>query len=95
MIVAGCVKNSQSFRADRPSWFSFLRLETEVALTFIQTAEVHVNRENVERALGKARKALAAIRHGLEKPSYHGLSEDEIAFLEKRCVEIERALSAF
>jgi hypothetical protein len=40
-------------------------------------------------------KALAQIQHCLTNPAYYGLSENEIAFLERRCLEIESALRFF
>jgi hypothetical protein len=39
-----------------------------------------------------ARKVLAEIRSCLKKRAAHGLSEDEVVFLEKRSTEIESAL---
>jgi hypothetical protein len=76
------------------SWFDFLRIEAALALTFIESARVHSSPENSARALGYARKALAQIQHCLQKRGAHGLSEDEVLLLEKRCVEIELALAA-
>ena len=47
------------------SWFEFLRLEAELALTFIQSAKLYSNRTDSARALDNARKALAEIRKRL------------------------------
>jgi hypothetical protein len=76
-----------------PSWFPFLRLEAELAITFIDTARLHSNPANSARCLGNARKALAQIKRSLIKPAAYGLGEDEVSFLQQRCVEIEVALS--
>jgi hypothetical protein len=76
-----------------PSWFDFLRLETELAMTF-GSAKVNSIAENATRALGNARKALAKIQECLETPEAHGLSEEDVAFLEKRCIEIDLAFRA-
>ena len=75
------------------SWFDFLRLETELALTFIQSAELYSNRNDSARALNNARKALTEIRERLAaKRSKSGLTDDEIVFLETRCSVIESQL---
>jgi hypothetical protein len=78
-----------------PSWFNFLRIEADLAMTFIDTARNHSNPANSSRALGNARKAFSEIERGLMKPVARGLSEDEIVFLERRCAEIDRALAKF
>jgi hypothetical protein len=75
-----------------PSWFDFLRIEADLAMTFIDVART-LSPDHSARSLGNARKALAQIRRGLMKPTAHGLSEDEIVFLERRCREIELALA--
>ena len=77
------------------SGFDFRRIEADRALTFIEGARVHSNPEDSAHALGNARKALTTIQHRLNKPAAHGLSEDEVLFLEKRCTEIELALASF
>ena len=77
-----------------PSWFGFLRIEAELAMTFIDVARSHRRREHSARSVGNARKALAEIQRGLMRPDFSGLSENEIAFLEDRCTEIKSALRA-
>jgi hypothetical protein len=77
------------------SWFKFLRIEADLAMTFIDAARIHSDPANSSRALGKARKALVEIQRGLMKPTVRGLSEDEVLFLEQRCIEIESALTTF
>jgi len=64
-------------------------------MTFIDAARISFDPVNSARSLGNARKALAEIELGLMKPTARGLSEDEVLFLERRCVEIESALAAF
>jgi hypothetical protein len=78
--------------SDHPSstWFDFLRIESELAITFIGLAKSYSNPTNSARALGNARKALDQIRRGLANPI--GFDIQEIAFLERRCAEIESAL---
>jgi hypothetical protein len=61
-------------------------------MTFVEAAGVHSNPATSARALGNARKALAEIQRCLKNPAAHGLSEDEVVFLEKRCTKIESAL---
>ena len=79
-----------------PSWFGFLRIEAELAMTFIDVARNHSGPEDSARSLGNARKALAEIQRCLMKPTtYSGLTEDEIVFLEHRCTDIKSALRAF
>jgi hypothetical protein len=75
------------------SWFAFLRIEADVAMTFISVAKNYSKPEDSTRALGNARKALEQIRRGLMKPM--GFSADEIVFLKQRCTEIESALKDF
>jgi cob(I)alamin adenosyltransferase len=64
-------------------------------MSFIEAARIHSDLANCARSLGNARKALAEIQRGLMKPTARGLSEDEVLFLEQRCVEIELELAAF
>lgn len=78
------------------SWFQFLRLEADLAITFIATARtfsVIDEPTNSARSLANARKALKEIRSSLAKPAQRGLTEDEIVLLEVRCSEIEFALT--
>ena len=72
------------------TWFDFLRIESDLAITFIGIAKSYSNPMNSARALGNARKALEQIRRGLANPI--GFDIEEIAFLERRCGEIELAL---
>jgi len=74
------------------SWFEFLRIEADLPMSFIAAARNHSNPANSARSLGNARKALAEIQRGLIKPTAHGLSEDEVLFLEQRRTEVESAL---
>ena len=76
-----------------PSWFSFLRIEADLAMTFISIAKNYSNPADSTRALGHSRKALEQIRRRLMNPI--GCSADEIVFLEQRCTEIESALQDF
>jgi hypothetical protein len=46
------------------------------------------------RSVENARKALAVIQRSLMQPSRAGLNEDEVFFLEQRCVTIETALAS-
>ena len=78
-----------------PAWFGFLRIEADLAMTFIIVARNHLKPENAARSLGNARRALAEIQRDLMKPTAHGLSEDQVLFLEQRCTEIKSALRAF
>ena len=79
-----------------PAWFGFLRIEADLAMTFIDVARSHLEPGRSARSLGNARKALAEIQRCLMKPiESSGLSENEIVFLEQRCREIESALRAF
>jgi cob(I)alamin adenosyltransferase len=78
-----------------PSWFGFLRIEADLAMTFVIAARNRLEPENASRSLGNARKALAEIQRALVKPTARGLSEDEVLFLEQRCREIKSALRAF
>jgi hypothetical protein len=76
-----------------PSWFAFLRIEADLAMTFISIAKNYSKPEDSTRALGHARKALEQIRRRLLNPI--GFSADDIAFLKQRCTEIESALKDF
>jgi cob(I)alamin adenosyltransferase len=79
-----------------PSWFGFLRIEADLARSFIDLARSHSKPARSARSLGNARKALAEVQCCLTKPAdFSGLSENEVAFLENRCTEIESALRAF
>jgi hypothetical protein len=80
------------FRADMPTWFKFLRIEADLAMTFSDLARNHTKPVDSTRSLGRARKALEEIRRGLMRP---GLGTDEMAFLEQRCKEIEAKLKSF
>ena len=71
------------------AYFDFLRIEADLAMTFIITARVHSKAANSARSLGNARKALAEIRQGLAKP---GFTADDVAFLKRRCAGIESEL---
>ena len=52
-----------------PAWFGFLRIEADLALTFIIVARNHLKPENAARSLGNARKALAVYAQAL--PAQH------------------------
>ena len=79
-----------------PSWFGFLRIEADLAMTFIDVARNHSRPDHSARSLGNARKALAEIQRCLMKPiDFSGLSENERVFLKDRCTEIESALRGF
>jgi cob(I)alamin adenosyltransferase len=82
-------------RQNVDSWFPFLRIEVDLARTFISSAKVHSSPENSARSLRNARTALAEIRRALAIPAARGLSEDDVMFLEQCCVEIESALARF
>ena len=89
-ILAAAVEPAQH---NQPlSWFGFLRLEAELALTFIQSAKLYSNRADSARAFENARKALAEIRGRLAKRAASGLTDDETVFLETRCAIIESQL---
>jgi hypothetical protein len=84
-----------SHRSTAPlNWFAFLRLEAELAETFIQSAKAHADPAIAAGSLRNARKALSEIQLSLLKPAARGLSKDEIVFLQKRCTQIESALNA-
>ena len=75
-------------------WFDFLRIESDLALTFIDSARLQRNPVNSAVSLENARKALAEIRRGLLKPSRgRYFTDDEVFFLEQRCAQIEEALA--
>ena len=76
-----------------PSWFEFLRIDSDLAMTFIDCARNHSKPENAARSLGHAHRALAEIQYSLMKPTERGLSEDEVVILKRRCTEIELALA--
>jgi hypothetical protein len=77
------------------SWFDFLRIEADLAMTFIASARTYSNPANSARALQNARTALAEIHRGLMKPTARGLDEYAVLFLQERCTEIEFALTKF
>src|ERR1017187_8397460 len=74
-------------------WFEFLRIEADLAETFIVSARVHINPANAARSLQNAHRALEEIHRGLANPLHRRLSGSEVAFLERRCKEIESALA--
>ena len=76
-----------------PSWFDFLRIEADLAMTFIVSAKIHTNPANSARSLRNAHRALEEIQHGLANPKACYLSRDEVLFLERRRGEIESALA--
>jgi hypothetical protein len=76
------------------SWFEFLRIESELAITFINLARSYSRPRDSARARENARKALDQIQRGLKTPISHGLDVEEIAFLNQRCGEIESALDS-
>jgi len=78
-----------------PSWFGFLQIEADLAMTFMGIARRHLDPERSARSLGGARKALAEIQRCLMKPTYYGLNENDITVLERRCTEIESGLRVF
>jgi hypothetical protein len=77
----------------RASWFEFLRIEADLAMSFIDSARIHSDPHSAARSLGNARKALAEIQRGLMNPTACGLNEDEVLFLEQRRTKIESALA--
>ena len=80
---------------DAASWFAFLKLDADLALTFIESAKVHIDPRHAARALARARRALDEIQRRLMKPAIHHLSQEELELLEKRCLEITSELDAF
>ena len=80
---------------DGASWFEFLRLEADLAITFIGSARAHTNPANSARSLLNARRALAEIQHGVANPITCYLSGSEVFVLQQCCREIESALNAF
>jgi len=77
------------------SWSEFVRIEADLAMSFIDAARIHSNPANSARSLGNARKALAEIQRGLMKSTARGLSEGEVSFLKQRCTEIELTIATF
>jgi hypothetical protein len=75
-----------------PAWFHFLRIEADLALTFIGAAKTILIAENSVRALRNAHAALKQIQRGLANPI--GLSTEEIEFLEQRCIEMNPPYAA-
>jgi hypothetical protein len=78
-----------------PSWFGFLKIGADLAITFINAAKRYSSPEDSVRWLGNARKALAEIQEGLMRPDERGLSESEVLFLARRSTEIRLALGQF
>lgn len=78
-----------------PSWSGFLRIEADLALTFIGLAKTRLRPEDSARSLENARKALAQIERCLMDPAHYGISEIEMVFLERRCMVIESAFWYF
>jgi hypothetical protein len=74
------------------SWFEFLRIDADLAMTFIVSARLHSNAASSACSLGNARRALAEIRRRLENPAGCYLSGSEALFLERRCRKIESAI---
>src|ERR1035441_5653751 len=75
-----------------PSWFGFLKIEADLAMMFIDVAiraSTSSNHGKSARNCLHARKALAEIQKGLAKPARHGLSEEQVIYLEQRRAEIE------
>jgi hypothetical protein len=77
---------------EMPSWFQSLELEARLAMTFIDLANTP-DQEKSARCLANAREAYAQIQRALMKPAYHGLSEAQIAFLDRRRTEIETSMA--
>jgi len=77
-----------------PSWFRFLALEADLAMTFIDCARLHTHHGNFGNSVNNAHKALAEIQRGLANPTARGLSGNEVSFLERKSGEIESALVA-
>jgi hypothetical protein len=75
------------------SWFAYLRMEAELAMTSIGTATVRADPENSARCRHKARLALTEIQRGIADPTARGLSKDQVVALESQRVEIEGALA--
>ena len=75
-----------------PSWFGFLALEADLAMTFIDCARLHTHHGNFANSVNNARKALAEIQRALANPAARGLNGNEVSFLERRSSEIEAAL---
>ena len=77
-------------------WFDFLRIESDLAMSFVDSARLHRSPEQSAISLGNARKALAEVRGGLMRPSRRRyFTEAEVFFLEQRCAKIETALETF
>jgi ABC-type cobalt transport system substrate-binding protein len=77
-----------------PSWFGFLALEADLAMTFIDCARLRTNPGEFANSVENARKALAEIQRSLVKPTARGLTMNEVSYLEGRSGEIESALVA-
>ena len=75
------------------SWFEFLRIEANLAMTFIVSAKILTNPASSAHSLRNAHRALAEIQHRLATPTICYLSRDEVLFLERRCTEIKSALA--
>jgi hypothetical protein len=78
-----------------PSWSGFLRIEADLALTFISLARCRLRPEDSARSLENARKALAQIERCLMDPPHYGISEIDLVFLKQRCMVIDLAFQDF
>ena len=76
------------------SWFGFLRVEADLAFTFIQSAGLYSDPKDSNRALGNARKALAQIQRCLANPAKYNLTQAEVSSLEKFSVKIASVLDS-
>src|ERR1035441_4221746 len=73
---------------------------SEIRRALVATSDIDIAiRASTSSNLGRsarnclhARKALVEIQKGLAKPAHHGLSEEQVIYLEQRCAEIEVAL---
>ena len=95
MVLSSAVSYSGlPLRPDPTGWFGFLRVEADLAITFIQTAKLYAKQKDSDRVLGHARKALSQIQHCLGNPARYYLTEDEVSSLEKLYAEIAPTLEA-
>jgi len=74
------------------SWFEFLRLEADLALTFIESARLKLDTHARSRSLRRARTALEQIERALTDPESRGLTQEEAATLDQRRVQVVTAL---
>jgi hypothetical protein len=77
-----------------PSWFGFLALEADLAMTFIDCARLHTNPGKSANSVENARQALSEMQRSLVMSTARGLSINEVSYLERRSREIESALVA-